>query len=224
MPTFDIVRTSTPSDSFRVNALLGKFDLSRDMVNETFTGSICPPDDWQIGVIYGRSGTGKSTVAGDVFGITPIGEYTGKSVIDDMPKGSSVDDISRAFGSVGFSSPPSWMKPYHVLSNGERMRVDIARMILGDVDQIIFDEFTSVVDRDVAKISSFAISKAIRRSTKQFVAVSCHDDILNWLEPDWVFCTNSMKMEGAKKKGQQSRSISSKEATEIGPIFASITI
>jgi GNAT superfamily N-acetyltransferase len=55
-------------------------------------------------------------------------------------------------------------------------------------DLVAFDEFTSVVDRTVAKIGSAAIAKSIRsgRIKKKFVAVTCHYDILEWLEPDWV--------------------------------------
>jgi len=53
---------------------------------------------------------------------------------------------------------------------------------------IVFDEFTSVVDRTVAKIASAALAKAIRsgRIARRFVAVSCHYDINQWLQPDWV--------------------------------------
>jgi len=102
------------------------------------------------------------------------------------------------FNSVGFSSPPSWLKPYHVLSNGEKMRVDLARSLLSKKDIVVFDEFTSVVDRNVAKITSFAVSKSVRKTKKQFVAVSCHFDILEWLEPDWVFNTNTMSFHMGK--------------------------
>lgn len=82
------------------------------------------------------------------------------------------------------------------------MRVDIARAILENKDLTVFDEFTSVVDRNVAKISSFAIQKAIRRANKKFIAVGCHFDIEDWLLPDWVFDTNTMTFrlcEGQKK-------------------------
>ena len=107
-----------------------------------------------------------------------------------MPSGKSIKDIERTFTSVGFSSPPSWLKPYEVLSNGEKMRVDLARCILEDRDLVVFDEFTSVVNREVAKTASFAISKAVKQSGKQFIAVSCHKDIIEWLEPDWIFDTD----------------------------------
>ena len=84
----------------------------------------------------------------------------------------------------------SWLKPYNVLSNGEKMRVNLARCIIEDQNKIVFDEFTSVVDRTIAKTASCALSKAIRKLNKQFIAVSCHRDIIEWLEPDWIYDTD----------------------------------
>jgi GNAT superfamily N-acetyltransferase len=45
-----------------------------------------------------------------------------------------------------------------------------------------------VVDRTVAKACSAAVAKGIRRGRFpcRFVAVTCHYDVLQWLEPDWV--------------------------------------
>lgn len=97
------------------------------------------------------------------------------------------------FYSVGFGSVPSWLKPYNVLSNGEKMRVDLARALL-EKDKVCFDEFTSVVDRNVAQTACIAINKAIKRTNKQFIAISCHYDIIDWLQPDWIFDTNKMQM------------------------------
>jgi GNAT superfamily N-acetyltransferase len=53
---------------------------------------------------------------------------------------------------------------------------------------VVFDEFTSVVDRTVANVCSAAVAKGIRRGTIpcRFVAVTCHYDVADWLEPDWV--------------------------------------
>lgn len=108
-----------------------------------------------------------------------------------MPTNCSVDDITKMFYAVGFGSVTSWLKPYSVLSNGEKMRVDLARALL-EREFVVFDEFTSVVDRQVAQTACIAINKAIKRTNKKFIAVSCHYDILDWLQPDWVFDTNKM--------------------------------
>lgn len=194
MPHFDIVKKSDIDKTFRVARICGDFDLKGNEHNEHFVGDITLPEKWNIGLIVGSSGTGKTSIARELFGDKIIRkfEYHAKSVVDDMPKNASIDDIERAFYSVGFGSVPSWLKPYAVLSNGEQMRVDIARALL-EFDEFVFDEFTSVVDRTVAKVASLAIAKSIRRNNKRFIAVSCHRDIEEWLEPDWVFDTNEMK-------------------------------
>ena len=103
-----------------------------------------------------------------------------------------MSEIYQALTAVGFASPPDWLKSYHVLSNGEKMRCDIARAMLENEEMFVFDEFTSVVDRNIAKVASFAIQKAIRRNDKQFIAVTCHYDVQDWLMPDWVFNTDDM--------------------------------
>ena len=79
------------------------------------------------------------------------------------------------------------MRPYAVLSNGEKFRVDMARTLAEMPDLAVVDEFTSVVDRQVAQVGSSCVAKAVRRRGRKFVAVSCHYDILDWLQPDWVF-------------------------------------
>lgn len=204
MQTFDIIKETKANKTFRVASVIGKFDLQSENIVERFTGEIDINNNWQIGLIVGKSGTGKTTIAKQLFPDSYITsfEYNAESVLDDMPKYSSVEQITSAFNSVGFSSPPSWLKPYSVLSNGQKMRVDLARAILSEKDFFVFDEFTSVVDRNVAQIGSFAMQKAIRKTNKKFIAVTCHFDVEDWLLPDWVFDTDIMtfrKCEGQKK-------------------------
>jgi len=205
MPNFDIIRESKPVQSFRVASVMGKFDLQLNHIKERFTGSIDMPKDWQIGLIVGSSGTGKTTISKELFPDSYITEfnYSAECILDDMPKDKSVDQITAMFNSVGFSSPPSWLKPYSALSNGQKMRVDLANSLLQDQELIVFDEFTSVVDRNIAQIGSFAVQKAVRKTKRQFIAVTCHFDVEDWLMPDWIFDTDSMTFrsnEGQKKK------------------------
>ena len=65
--------------------------------------------------------------------------------------------------------------------------MDLARRLLELPDPILCDEFTSVVDRQVAQIGSHAVQKHVRKLGRKFVAVSCHYDIIDWLQPDWIF-------------------------------------
>lgn len=194
MPTFDIIKEIKPKETFRIASIIGRFDLQSNHITERFKGSIDIDIDWQVGLIVGKSGTGKTTIAKQLFPESYITnfEYKSESILDDMPKDCSIEEITNTFNSVGFSSPPSWLKPYQVLSNGEKMRVDLANAILQKNELFVFDEFTSVVDRQIAKIGSFATQKAIRKTDKKFIAVSCHFDIEEWLMPDWVFNTDTM--------------------------------
>jgi ABC-type ATPase with predicted acetyltransferase domain len=195
MPSFDIVKESKPKETFRISSVLNAFDLDIEKIREHFTGNIdIDGKDWNVGLIVGGSGTGKSTIANEVFGdyFTEY-DYKSQAVIDDMPKGKSIKEITKAFTSVGFASPPSWLKPYEVLSNGEKMRCDLANCILQEKEIIVFDEFTSVVNREVAKTGSYAISKAVKKLNKKFIAVACHSDIIDWLEPDWIYNTDEQR-------------------------------
>ena len=227
MPAFDIIKENkADKNSFRVQSVIGMFDLDSEHTREHFTGNIELPEEWNVGIIVGASGTGKTTIMRELFSdyVVENNEYNHQSVIDDMPKGKTVKEITQAFNSVGFSSPPSWLKPYAVLSNGEKMRVDLANGILSNKDIIVFDEFTSVVNREVAKIGSYAIQKSIRKQNKKFIAVSCHYDIIDWLEPDWIFCTDDMSFQITKKKDQKFEYLSTNVTGLYGRCLENIII
>jgi len=213
MPTVEVLNTCPLHDSFRVQQVAGMFDVPlAEKLSERFTIELPPlGDDWRIGLIVGPSGSGKTTLARRLFGgdlIERVEWPTDRAVVDcfgDRP----VREITSLLTAVGFSSPPSWIKPYAVLSGGERFRCDLARGLAKDevgrmkdesgndssfilptssFPLVAFDEFTSVVDRTVAKIGSAAVAKAIRGGQIgcRFVAVTCHYDVTEWLAPDWV--------------------------------------
>ena len=182
-------------NSFRVQQVAGLFDLPLSKtVQETFAVEVPgAEEDWRIGAIIGPSGSGKSTIARAAFGeafYDPTYWPRDKAVIDGFGA-LPIKQITHTLTAVGFGSPPSWLKPYHVLSTGEQFRCDLARAMLSKASGsglVVFDEFTSVVDRTVAKFASAAVAKAIRglRINTRLVAVSCHEDIVPWLAPDWV--------------------------------------
>ena len=225
MPTFDIVRRSPISATYRAARVASDFDYTAKESEERFTGAFEFPDEWSVGLIVGSSGTGKSTIAKELFGDAVVSgfEYSGASVLDDMPRERSVEEITRAFYSVGFGSVPSWLRPYSVLSTGEKMRCDLARAVLTS-DFVVFDEFTSVVDRNVAKTVSMALEKGIRKQGKQFVAVSCHRDIIEWLQPDWVFDTDVMRPLPRSLRDQGGFSRYERADGDVGDCIGAITI
>ncbi len=146
------------------------------------------PKEYQIGLIVGSSGSGKSTLLRTSFA------GADEQVVWDEQKAiashfESLEEASNRFGAVGLNSIPTWLKPYHALSNGEKFRADMARRLK---DNAVIDEFTSVVNREVAISCSVSIEKYIRRyGLKNITFASCHDDIIPYLQPDWVYNTDS---------------------------------
>ncbi len=143
--------------------------------------------DWNIGVIYGSSGSGKTSI------LKKLGELS-KSVFDaKKPLISNFDwiepsEATMLLTSIGLSSVPTWLRPFHLLSNGEQYRAELAYKVgkAKEGEVILIDEYTSVVDRDVAKAMSFALQKYLRKTNKRIVLASCHYDIMEWLMPDWT--------------------------------------
>jgi energy-coupling factor transporter ATP-binding protein EcfA2 len=156
--------------------------------------------DWNIGVIYGGSGSGKSTI------LKKMGDIKEPIFDNDKPLISNFDwlepkDASFLLTSIGLSSIPTWLRPFRTLSNGEQYRAKVAYLIgkANENEVVLIDEFTSVVDRDVAKAMSFSMQKYLRRNNKRVVVASCHYDIMEWLTPDW---TCSPQKGGALERGQ----------------------
>jgi hypothetical protein len=178
--------------SARVMQVEGLFDVPPAERAELRWDVELPIEDrpWHVGLIVGPSGCGKSTVARRFFSEPMARSFdwpSDKSLLDAFPKAMGAKEIVELLSSVGFSSPPSWVRPFHVLSNGEQFRVTLARLLAELPELAVVDEFTSVVDRTVAQIGSAALAKTVRRRGQKFVAVTCHEDVLEWLQPDWVY-------------------------------------
>lgn len=188
----DVVQTP------RAMQLSGIFDVPPAQRSESsWHHQFVLPESWNIGVIVGPSGSGKTTLAREAFGPQMIDHWDwpgDKCILDGFPADLGIRDITGILSSVGFSSPPSWLRPFHALSNGEQFRVTVARTLAECPELAAIDEFTSVVDRQVAQIGSAAVAKAVRRRGQKFVAVTCHYDILDWLEPDWVYEPHTCKL------------------------------
>ncbi len=192
MPRVDVVSQCPLHRSFRVEQVAGMFDVPlEEKLQRRFQAEVPGLDEpWQIGLVVGPSGSGKSTLARAAFGSAlyqPRRWPSDRAVIDCLGD-HSIRLITRVLTSVGLSSPPAWLRPYATLSNGERFRCDLADALLNGGELVVFDEFTSVVDRTVARVASAAVAKTLRRGVlrRRFVALSCHYDIRLWLEPDWV--------------------------------------
>lgn len=189
-----IVRSTPVARTPRLLQLEGLFDLPPTERSERRWSIDLPLEErpWHIGLITGPSGSGKTTMARTLFADVVRDSFVwpeGKSLVDGFPAEMSIKEISALLASVGFSSPPSWIRPFATLSNGEQFRATLARGLAEKPELWVMDEFTSVVDRTVARIGSAAVAKGVRRRRQRFVAVTCHADVEDWLDPDWVFRT-----------------------------------
>lgn len=188
-PAFDSYRAACVQSLFNVEGI--GFDLEADL---PIDGPEAAP--WQIGLVVGPSGSGKSSLGARIWG---KGALRGtecwpkdKPIIDviapdDM--GGDWQAVTAALSSVGLGDVPAWLRPFHVLSTGEKFRASLARLVCEAPARAVVDEFTSVVDRQIAKIGASAFAKAWRRTGGQVVLLSCHYDIIDWLAPDWIFDT-----------------------------------
>jgi len=147
------------------------------------------PDSYAIGLIVGPSGSGKSSLLSEIGNIEMPQWDDSKSVCSHF-----ADDVDakEKLGAAGLNSIPAMLLPYSRLSNGQKFRANIARLLNSNV---VIDEFTSVVDRQVAKSCSWAVQRYIRgMGLRNVVFASCHYDIIEWLNPDWVFDTETKVM------------------------------
>lgn len=157
---------------------------------------------WAVGLIVGPSGAGKTQLINELWGGEAVKRVDGtwgspivggfdwsgdRSLVDDFPRDMPVKQLTALLTSVGLGDVPAWLRPYRTLSNGEQFRASMARAIAEMPELIVVDEFTSVVDRQVAKVASHAVQKTTRRAKRQLVAVTCHYDVEDWLQPDWVY-------------------------------------
>ena len=164
----------------------------------------CKMFDWNIGVIYGGSGTGKTTLLKE-FGALTTDQFDEHKPLISNFKWLEPKEATFLLSAMGLASVPTWLRPFSLLSNGEQYRASLAYKVgkAKEGDTILIDEFTSVVDRDVAKAMSNALQKYIRRNNKKIILASCHFDIMEWLLPDWTYSPLKGRIERASCRRQR---------------------
>lgn len=139
--------------------------------------------DFDIMVICGRSGSGKSTL------LKEFDEYSNMEYLYDNSKAiisnfKTPYEATHKLSAVGLNSIPVWCRPRNVLSVGEGFRADVA---LNLNSYTIFDEFTSTIDRNVAKSTCNGVQKYIRKNNlTNVIFCSCHKDYIPFIKPDIV--------------------------------------
>lgn len=181
------------STSFRCQRAADSLDIdtSAKSVHEfNVAAEIDTP--YNVGLIVGASGSGKTTLADQVWGAGAMASALdlARPVIEQFPEDWTYDQCVGALTGMGLTSVPCWIRPAHTLSNGQRARADAA-LLLARSGMVVVDEWTSVVDRTVAKAMSHCIQKHARRTRSTVVLLSCHYDVVEWLNPDWIIDCNT---------------------------------
>ena len=148
-----------------------------------------------IVLIVGTSGSGKSTI------LRSLGELKQPRVDDEahvIDNFSTPERGEELLLSCGLRTIPAWFRPPTTLSNGERHRFEMAVSLDQGINTI--DEFTSVVDRDTAKSLAYSVRKYYDQQNTQtpLYIASCHRDITEWLDPDYVYDTDLCVLENRR--------------------------
>lgn len=227
------VRNKTSDfNGYRAARVKGLFNAERG--NEFNLDADLPVEgmDWQIGLIVGPSGSGKTSIGRSLFGGGKIVDlYDGwpadTPIVEAISPKGDFNSVTGALANVGLGDVPSWLRPFHALSNGRQFRAGLARVITDAPDEVIIDEFTSVVDRQIAQIGAMAFAKGWRRNTgKKCVLLACHYDIIEWLQPDWVYDTGTgiFKKKTISEPGQGLNWKFGRSANLTGGTLSRITI
>lgn len=196
MQNYSVELQSEISKSYRAIRAANSLDIDINKKSKhSFQISAELDEPYNVGLIIGASGSGKTTLAKKIFGencfVSEIDES--KSVIDQFPDDFTYDQCSQYLNAIGLTSVPCWIRPIYTLSNGQKTRAEAALNLSKTKEIFVMDEFTSVVDRTVAKAMSHCVQKYARKFNKKIVLLSCHYDLLDWLNPDWVIDCNSQK-------------------------------
>jgi ABC-type ATPase with predicted acetyltransferase domain len=231
MQTYRVELKSEISDTFRAKKAKDSVDLNEEeKAFHKFSVNADVDTDFNIGLIVGASGSGKTTLAkklyGDNFDNHSIDNTV--AIIDQINEELSYSDAADLLSKIGLSQVPCWVKPAGCLSNGQKERAKIAKAVSFPSDLYVFDEWTSVVDRNVAAVMSHSIQKMARRDNKKFVLVTCHYDVMEWLLPDWVIDCNKQTYTDYRKspidRKKKLFSKSEKQTGTLGSCLVSITI
>jgi ABC-type glutathione transport system ATPase component len=182
MQTYDVRLQSEVSKSYRCKRAADSLDIDvKKKSLHTFSINADIKTPYNIGLIVGSSGSGKTTLAKQIFGQDCFKVILDeeKPIIEQFPENYTYDECANLLTGIGLAQVPCWIRPVKTLSNGQKARAEAALLMCNN-ELTVIDEFTSVVDRTVAKAMAHCIQKHARKQNKQIVLLSCHYDVIEW--------------------------------------------
>jgi len=188
-------KTAPPKPTSRVVSVAEGFGLGMDqwekfIVYDNVELKIGRTD---ITYITGDSGSGKSVllkalekdIKGDMgvscINITDIQPEPGKPLIETV--GKTLEEGLELLSKVGLNDAFLFLRSYEQLSDGQKYRYKIAKMMESQAQFWVMDEAMATLDRDTAKIVAFNLQKLARQQGKAVLAATTHADLFEDLNP-----------------------------------------
>jgi ABC-type lipoprotein export system ATPase subunit len=165
---------------------LGVDDYQRHVVYDNVELKIGPED---IVYITGESGSGKSVLlralekdlGSQAINIDDVKLERNKPLIDCV--GKTVEEGLELLSRVGLNDAFLFVRRYSQLSDGQKYRFRIAKLIESGKQFWVMDEFCATLDRDTAKIVAYNLQKLARQEGKAVLAATTHTDLFEDLKP-----------------------------------------
>lgn len=104
--------------------------------------------------------------------------------------GKNVEEAISYLSASGLNDAWLFLRKFNELSDGQRYRYKIAKMLSMNKDVLVFDEFCSTLDRETAKAVGLCIQKLVRRAKKTLIVATAHDDLVQDLGPSLLIRKN----------------------------------
>lgn len=141
--------------------------------------------------ITGQSGSGKSTVLRELASVMRESGLTvsdiDKVAFEDKPLidqiGENTQEALTLLSVAGLNDAYLFIRKPSELSDGQRYRFRLAKLIESKAKVWIADEFLAVLDRTTAKVIAFNLQKVARKVGATVLVATTHDDMVQDLAP-----------------------------------------
>ena len=182
-------------------------------------------------VVYvtGQSGAGKSVLLREiarqlgeehelsVANIDAVELNPDKPIIDQIGKDTS--DALRYLSTVGINDAYLYLRRPGELSDGQRYRFKLAKVIESGARVWVADEFCAVLDRTTAKVIAFALQKLARQQWAILLVATTHTDLVGDLHPSLVVEKRFREKVRIETREQVLKRITSKPMTQ-GEVYS----